>query len=187
MVGLGKYSKGKVKQANTHEPQTWKGLQDFPLQSFSWFSSCELSLSAIGVHCPPQQLCSVSVCNEILSIPGLTARNRIVVANMSVKNFIALQRYNLFLNVLICVSEKLALWLLPKRWYWVSGQKPMCQCGQAKNWIKKSAVGKIKNTEGSAMCVGLPFLLSFVSPIKAFLQVYGRQSESRTVVRYACS
>lgn len=54
-----------------------------------------------------------------------------------------------------CAVGDLALLLLLKRWLCVSGQKQMCQmCGWLKLNLKKCAVGKIKNTEGSAVCVG---------------------------------
>jgi hypothetical protein len=48
-----------------------------------------------------------------------------------------------------------ALLVLPKGWLCVSWQKQMCHlCGWLKLILKKCAVGKIENTEGSAVSVG---------------------------------
>jgi hypothetical protein len=51
--------------------------------------------------------------------------------------------------------QKVALLVLSKGWLCVSRQNQMCHlCGWLKLNKKKCAVEKIKNTEGSTMCVG---------------------------------
>jgi hypothetical protein len=75
------------------------------------------------------------------------------------------------------------------------GKNPMCHlCGGNKIELKKCAVGKIKNTEGSAMSVGLLvvrllycfYVFGHLSKWFAFLFLVP-VSLSGCVVRYTCS
>jgi len=63
----------------------------------------------------------------------------------------------LFIKLCCCGAlGNLALFVLPFALACGLGQNKMCQmCGWLKLNLKKCAVGKIKNTEGSAMSVGL--------------------------------
>jgi len=69
------------------------------------------------------------------------------------------------------VLAKLALWLLPKGWLCVWGQKPMCQCGLAKIGFKKCGWKKNKKHWVGNECrlTRCPFEISFLclwSPVK---------------------
>jgi len=80
-------------QSKKQEPQAKNGLQDIPLQSFSLSPSEGLSVFDVVEQVSIQQLCSALLFNKTKSIPGLKAKNKIVIINIIVRNFIALQRY----------------------------------------------------------------------------------------------
>lgn len=80
-------------QNKKQEPQVRNGLQDIPLQSFLLSPSKGLSVFDAVEQISAQQLCPALFFNKTKSIPGLKAKNIIVIVNIIVRNFIALQRY----------------------------------------------------------------------------------------------
>jgi len=73
---------------------------------------------------------------------------------MNVRNFIASQSYNLFLKICLRVGKNWLFWFCEGS-ACVSGKTKCANAGRHKIELKKCAVGKIENTEGSAMSVGL--------------------------------
>lgn len=87
----------------------------------------------------------------------------------------------------------MALWILPKGWLVCWGKSQCANAGRHKIELKKSAVGKIKNTEGSGKRVGLPVVQMYVLKILFTCQIVKRFSLSVgllsavSVSFYACS
>ena len=77
-----------IKKQVLQEQQVWKGLQKFPLQSFSSFSVEVQSSSRVEVFLLAQQLSCVKLFETTKSIPGLKVRKSTIVVNMIVITFI---------------------------------------------------------------------------------------------------